>query len=162
MQAPRQQLQHPDTAQAIVYCQPVLFTASSRLYSLKHVDTVCWMFRTNPLLTPLLCTSMHEWNTYNTACNFNNFNLGLNSTCMCRHSKTTWQTLEPAVITLVTRGVVQLEFNVDYMEWETWHPHAPFDVSWGIMCLAVPIPMHIPIRMPLYVLIVPTVWPPFT
>ncbi len=37
---------------------------------------------------------------------------------MCRHSETTWQTLEPAVIALVTRGVVQLEFNVNYMEWE--------------------------------------------
>ena len=30
---------------------------------------------------------------------------------MCRHSKTTWETLKPAVIVLVTRGVVQLELN---------------------------------------------------
>ena len=37
---------------------------------------------------------------------------------MCGHSKTTWQTLEQAVIAVVARGVVQLEFKVDYMEWE--------------------------------------------
>ena len=45
---------------------------------------------------------------------------------MCRHSKTTWQTLEPAVIALVTRGVVQLEFKVDYVEWE--HGSTPFQI----------------------------------